>query len=59
MSRSARFFLLVITPALAILLALLGVATIRSNPLGWFLFVSWCKVGLIASSAIRLMQAIS
>ena len=40
MSRIARFFLLVITPVLAILLALLGVATIRSNPLGWFLFVT-------------------
>lgn len=40
MSRTARFFLLVITPVLAILLALLGAATIRSNPLGWFLFVT-------------------
>lgn len=40
MSRPAIFFLLVIAPVLAILLALLGVATLRSNPLGWFLLLT-------------------
>jgi protein-S-isoprenylcysteine O-methyltransferase len=37
MSRAMKFFLVVGVPALAILLALLGVVTLRSNPLGWFL----------------------
>ena len=40
MSRAAIFFLVVITLGLAILLVLLGLATIRSNMLGWFLLVS-------------------
>jgi protein-S-isoprenylcysteine O-methyltransferase Ste14 len=39
MSRIAIFFLLVITPMLAMLLALLGVETIPTNPLGWFLLL--------------------
>jgi protein-S-isoprenylcysteine O-methyltransferase Ste14 len=39
MSRIGIFFLLVITPALAVLLALLGAATLRANPLGWFLLL--------------------
>jgi protein-S-isoprenylcysteine O-methyltransferase Ste14 len=39
MSRSAIFFLLVIAPALAIVMVLLGVETIPTNPLGWFLFL--------------------
>ena len=39
MSRTATFFLLVVAPALAILLALLGVETVRANPLGWFLLL--------------------
>jgi protein-S-isoprenylcysteine O-methyltransferase Ste14 len=38
-SHIARFFLLVIAPALAILLALLGVESIHTNPLGWFLLL--------------------
>lgn len=37
MSRSGKIFLIVVTPVLAMLLALLGVATLPSNPLGWFL----------------------
>jgi protein-S-isoprenylcysteine O-methyltransferase Ste14 len=37
MSRTLAFFLVVVVPALAILLALLGMATLCSNPLGWFL----------------------
>jgi protein-S-isoprenylcysteine O-methyltransferase Ste14 len=40
MSRFAVFFLVVITLGLAILLALLGAATIQSNLLGWFLLIS-------------------
>jgi membrane glycosyltransferase len=37
MSYALKFFLAVIVPALAIFLVLMGVATLRSNPLGWFL----------------------
>lgn len=40
MSQLAIFFLIFITLGLAILLALLGYMTIRSNLLGWFLLVS-------------------
>ena len=40
MNRFAVFFLVFITLGLAILLALLGAATIRSNLLGWFLLVT-------------------
>jgi protein-S-isoprenylcysteine O-methyltransferase Ste14 len=39
MSRPAIFFLMVIAPALAIFLALLGLETLRGNVLGWFLLV--------------------
>ncbi len=39
MSRVAKYFLLVIAPALAILLALLGLETLRANPTGWFLLL--------------------
>ncbi len=39
MSRIAIFFLLVIAPLLAMLLALLGVETVFSNPLGGFLLL--------------------
>jgi len=37
MNRIALFFLLVISPALAICLALLGLETLRDNMLGWIL----------------------
>ncbi|HEX6270433.1 MAG TPA: isoprenylcysteine carboxylmethyltransferase family protein [Anaerolineales bacterium] len=40
MSRAAIFFLAVVTLGLAILLALLGWATIQSNLLGWFLLMA-------------------
>ena len=40
MSRKAIFFLVVLTLGLSILLALLGLVTIPSNFLGWFLLVS-------------------
>jgi protein-S-isoprenylcysteine O-methyltransferase Ste14 len=39
MSRLAIFFLMVVAPALAILLALLGLETLGDNILGWFLLV--------------------
>ena len=40
MSRIAIFFLVVITLGLSLLLSFLGLATIKSNLLGWFLLVS-------------------
>ena len=40
MSRGAVFFLVVVTLGLAILLSFLGLATLCSNLLGWFLLVS-------------------
>jgi len=39
MSRIAIFFLLVVAPLLAIVLALLGIKTIPAVPLGWFLLL--------------------
>ena len=39
MSRPAIFFLMILAPALAIFLALLGLETLRDNFLGWFLLV--------------------
>lgn len=39
MSRLAIFFLIVVAPALSICLALLGLETLGSNILGWFLLV--------------------
>ena len=39
MSRSAIFFLLIVAPAFAILLALLGFETLGSNPVGWFVLM--------------------
>jgi len=39
MSRLAAFFLMIVAPALAICLALLGLETLRDNALGWFLLV--------------------
>jgi protein-S-isoprenylcysteine O-methyltransferase Ste14 len=40
MSRVAVLFLMIVAPALAICLALLGVETLRTNLLGWFLFLT-------------------
>ena len=40
MSRIAVLFLMILAPALAIFLALLGLETLRDNFLGWFLLVS-------------------
>ncbi len=39
MSRLAVFFLMIVAPALALCLALLGLETLRANPLGWLLLV--------------------
>jgi protein-S-isoprenylcysteine O-methyltransferase Ste14 len=39
MSRLAVFFLVIVAPALAIFLALLGLETLQRNMLGWFLLV--------------------
>lgn len=40
MKSVVTFFLVVIAPALAILLGLLGLETLSANPLGWFLLVT-------------------
>jgi len=53
-SRLAVFFLLVISPLLAMLLALLGVETIPTNPLGWFLLL----VGVIYSAGVIIVYSI-
>lgn len=55
MNRFAVFFLVFITLGLAILLALLGAATIRSNLLGWFLLVT----GLIYFFGVIIVYWIS
>ena len=50
MSRLAVFFLMIVAPALAILLALLGLETLRANLLGWFLLlfgIAFAAGGLI------------
>ncbi len=39
MNRIATIFLVVIAPILALVLALLGLETLRTNPLGWFLLL--------------------
>jgi len=53
-SRIARFFLLVIAPVLAILLAVLGVETIHTNPLGWFLLL----VGVAYTAGVVIVYQI-
>lgn len=45
MTRPARFFLLAITPALALGLAALGWQTAAANPLGWFLVIAGIAFG--------------
>jgi len=40
MSRPATIFLLIVAPGLAVLLALLGLETLHSNILGWFLLLT-------------------
>ena len=55
MSRSATLFLFVIAPALAILLALLGIETLPANPLGWYLLLIGIgyTAGLVIAYAVR------
>jgi len=50
MSRLATIFLLIVAPGLAILLALLGFETLRSNLLGWFLFLT----GIVYTAGIMI-----
>ena len=55
MKKSVIYFLLVVTPSLAVLLAFLGLTTLKSNPMGWFLLivgVVYCA-GLLISSIIN------
>jgi protein-S-isoprenylcysteine O-methyltransferase Ste14 len=55
MSRIGVTFLLVAVPVLAMLLALLGVETIPTNPLGWFLLLVGVafSAGIIITFTIR------
>ena len=54
MSQVAKFFLLVVAPILAVLLALLGVETLPANPLGWFLLL----VGVVYTAGMVIVYAI-
>lgn len=54
MSRIFQIFLLVVTPILAVLLALLGFETLPANPLGWFLFL----VGVAYTAGLTIVYAI-
>ncbi len=58
MSRTAIFFLVVLTLGLSILLALLGLATIPSNFLGWFLLAVGliCFLGVVIVYWVRRIQ---
>jgi protein-S-isoprenylcysteine O-methyltransferase Ste14 len=55
MSRAVKFFLLVIAPILALLLALLGFWSLPANPTGWFLLLVGVAftAGLMLDFAIR------
>lgn len=55
MTYQAKFFILVIAPLLAMLLALLGCMTLPANPTGWFLLLVGVAftAGLILDFAIR------
>ena len=55
MNRKAILFLLAIVPALAILLALIGVETLGTNLLGWFLLMTGivCAAGIVIVAYIR------
>jgi protein-S-isoprenylcysteine O-methyltransferase Ste14 len=54
MSQIAKFFLLVVAPILAMLLAVLGVETLPANPLGWFLLL----VGVVYTAGVVIVCAI-
>jgi protein-S-isoprenylcysteine O-methyltransferase Ste14 len=55
MSRPATIFLLIVAPGLAILLALLGLETLHSNLLGWFLLLTGIvyTAGIVIDAYIR------
>ena len=55
MNRKVILFLLAIVPALAILLALMGVETLGTNLLGWFLLMTGiiCAAGIVIVAYIR------
>ena len=55
MSRPATIFLLFVTPALAIFLAFLGIETLHSNPLGWFLLLTGTiyAAGIVIAGYVR------
>ncbi|HLO30481.1 MAG TPA: hypothetical protein VK249_15150, partial [Anaerolineales bacterium] len=55
MNKNAVRFLLFIVPALAILLALIGVETLGTNLLGWFLLMTGiiCAAGIVIVAFIR------
>ena len=50
MSRPATVFLLILAPGLAILLVLLGLETLHSNPLGWFVLL----IGIVYTVGIAI-----
>ncbi len=58
MSRLAIFFLMVVAPALSICLALLGLETLRTNLLGWFLLLTGIifAAGIVVAAYIRREQ---
>ena len=55
MSRPATIFLLIVAPGLAILLVFLGIETLRTNILGWFLFLTGVvyTVGIVIDGFVR------
>ena len=54
MSRAAIFFLLIIAPILALLLAWLGYVTLPTNLVGWFLLL----VGVVYSGGVLIAYAV-
>jgi len=50
MSHSATIFLLIVAPGLAILLVFLGIGTLRTNALGWFLIL----IGIVYAVGIAI-----
>ena len=54
MTHKAQLFLLGVAPILAMLLALLGVATLPTNPLGWFLLL----VGVAYTAGVIIVYII-
>ncbi len=54
MSQIVSIFMVFITPVLAILLAVLGLETLRSNPLGWFLLL----VGVVYTAGVAIVVGI-